>query len=407
MASLYLIRVKDQTGAKVAEFVGRGRSIAAPGGLQNFSYYKRLCTAGGFTVVIDGLDDRIVYLDLDETGTVDSQVEFWRRDLSGGARYLAWVASLPAYQKDTLLPGWYRDFEGLHRAMEFTQSEEGRDVFAAYGRGYNDLLSTETIRYDVGSIYAAKAALAAETAAKQYVDENVGPGATAPPRSRDGVKPGFTIEADAGTGAVWTGDRGNKNLLDVCVELANYAPADYMVVGTGAAAFQFQWRATRWGLDKRIGNVAGNPPVVFSSEYNTATNITYRYSRLDEANTCDVLGVGRGQNADQQVLTVTTGGEADSPWNTRAVCRTMRTNYDAATLTDVGEEVLDRQRIKREFSFEARQTPGCRYGVDWDFGDLVTVVYRGREIDQKIVGVRVAVDQAGNENIQPETEDVP
>jgi hypothetical protein len=406
MSATYLIRIKDQTGAKVTEFAGRGRSIALPGGLQNFSYYKRLRTSGGFTIVVDGLDERIGYLDLDEVGTLDSQVEFWRRDLDGGMRYTNWLAGLPAYQTDPFLPGWYRDFEGLHRAMAFDQDQEGRDVFTAYGRGYNDLLSTETIRYDVGSIYATKSTVA-ETAIKEFVDENIGPGATAPPRPRDGVKTGLTIEADAATGAVWTGDRGNENLMDVCAELAEYGPGDYMIVGTGAATFQFQWRYPRWGLDKRIGNADGNPPVVFSAQYGTATNITYRYSRLDEANICDVIGVGRGENADQRTLTVMTGGEVDSPLNARSVARTTRSNYDNATLTDMGWKTLDRQQVKRMFSFDARQMPGCRYSVDWDFGDLVTVVYRGREIGQKVVGVRVNIDGGGDENIQPETEDIP
>lgn len=398
----YLIRVKDQTGAKVAEFIGRGRRIGTPGGMQGFTYLKHVRSPGGFSFRVDGLDDRLQYLDLDTAGTLDAQIEFWRRDLSGGAAYTAFLAGLPNYQKDASLPGWYKDFEGFHRKMEFDQLDQGQDQFQSSGRGYNDMLSAETIRYDKESIYTNKNG-AAETVLKEYVDENIGPSATAPPRSRSGVMPGLTIEADGGTGNTWAGDRSGKNLLDVAIELAEYAPADYMIVGTGAATFEFQWRYPHWGLDRRIGNTDGNAPLIFSPEYQNATNFKYSYSRLDEINTCDVLGVGKAD--DRIVTTVTSGGETDSPWNVRAVSRDARKAYDTTTLQDAGNDTLNKQRVKREFSFEYMQTAACRYGIDWDIGTLCTVEYRGSQVDQKVLGVYVTYDNNGKETIRPVLED--
>ena len=379
----YEIRLKDQSGLVVARFVGAGRGDAG-GGLQSFTYNKRLRTPGSHVVTIYGNDDRLAYLDLDEVGTLDSQFEFWRRDIQGGL-------------------DWYKDFETFHRSMEFRSGAEGREVFVSWGRGYNDLLTAETILWPAGSAEAQKNA-AAETVAKEFVDENIGPGALAASgRFRDGNFAGLSVEADTATGATWSGKRAFDNLLDVLTEIGDYGPGDYWIIGTGAATFEFQWRDVRWGEDRTKGNAAGNPPVTFSRENQNATNIRYNYSRLDEATHCDVLGGGQG--ASRLIETSTSGGETDSPWARRAVARDARDEIDPTILQDRGEETINKQLPRRSFTFDAIQTRATRYGRDWRVGDLVTLTYRGRDIDQKIVGVTVSMGEDGKEDIAVETED--
>lgn len=398
--STYLARVKDQSGTRVAEFAGRGRPTTSPGGLQRVSYSKMLRSPCAWVIQIDGLDDRIQYLDIDNDDVLDSQVEFWRY---GGAPYLDWIADLPSYRRDNSLPGWYKDFEGFVRGMEFRQDETGRDIFISTGVGYNAMLAAETILYPVGSIYATKATVA-ETAIKEYVEENIGPSATTPTRERSGVMPGLTIQADASTGILWYGDRAYKNLFDVANEIAEYTVADWFVVGTGAATFEFQWADGQWGLDRTIGNTDGNKPIIFASTYNNVTNISYAYSRTNEINTVDVLGVGR--SGDRTLETVTDGGESDSPWGRRAVARENKQTYVQTELQDTGYKVLTQQRVKRVFSFTAQQTEFSRYGIDWDMGYLASVFYRGRQFSQKILGIQVSLDQSGRETIRPVCEDI-
>ena len=371
---IYQVRLKNVAGAPIATFVGRRRRL--PGALWGFNYDKRLRTSGQFTVRIDGDDERIDLFDL------DCQVEFWRRDTRAGL-------------------DWYKDFEGFHRSWAFEQDQEGRDVFVSRGRGYNDLLAAEPIRYYAGSDYACKSG-PAETVAKEFADENVGPSATSPPRDEAGVMPGLAVQADAGTGAVWDGCRANKNLLDVLVELADYGSGDFMVVGTGPATFEFRWRDAYWGLDKTQGNGA-RPPVTFGPAYRNATNLRYNYSRLVEVNVVYVLGQGTG--ADRAIMTVTSGAEGDSPWARRAVSRDAR-DAPIAALPARGYATLYEQRARRTMSFQALPTPACRYGRDWDWGDLTTVEFRGMTLDQKIVGVRVGMSSDGVETVQPETEDL-
>lgn len=380
--SKYYIKVKDQTGAQVAIFSGAGRG-ASGGGLQSFNYRKRLRTPGSHWIRIAGNDNRLPYLDLDEAGTLDSQIEFYRRDPLGGL-------------------GWYKDFETFHRGMDFNSDAQGTESFISYGVGYNDLLAAETVLWPAGSAQATKSG-PAETVAKEFADENIGPGALlASGRFRDGVMPGLAIEADAATGNTWTGGRTYKNLLDVLQETADIGPGDYWIVGTGAAAFEFQWRNTRWGEDRSKDNTAGNAPVVFSANNKNATNIAYHYQRSGEINTCDVAGGGVG--AKRQVVTRTSGDEADSPWALRSISRDARDEMSTAVLNTRGDEVIDKNRARRIFSFDIIQTAATRYGRDWDVGDLVTLEMRGRYTDVKMIGVYVSVDSSGDESIVAEAE---
>lgn len=400
----YLVRVKDTSGAKVCEFAGRGRRVSTPGGMEGFSYQKRVRAPGAFTLRINADDERVQYLNLDNANVLDSIVEFWRKDIVNDAAYQFWLANLPAYRRDITLPGWYKDFEGFARDMEFEQLDDGREQFVSRGRGFNELLAAEAILYYAGTIYTAKAG-PVETVLKEYVDENIGPSATSPPRLRNGVMPGLTIQADGATGAAWEGARMGKNLLDVCQELAAYGgglgQGDYMIVGTGAAAFQFQWSAGQWGLDKTRGNGV-NVPVIFSPSRRNATNFKYRYNRLNEINSVDMLGVGK--EGDRVYDGSTSGTETDSPWNRRAVVREDTNEWDPAILADEAEQTLSAQRLKREFFFDIIQFP-TRYGCNWEVGDLVTVQYRGAETNQKVVGVTITLSNDGGETIRPELED--
>ena len=78
------------------------------------------------------------------------------------------------------------------------------------------------------------------------------------------------------------------------------------------------------------------------------------------------------------------------------------------------DDVPERFRLAaHEFTFEVIQTGTTRYGPAgatgtanyWDWGDLVTVEYRGEDISQKVTGAWVRMDPDGNETIQPEVED--
>jgi len=382
--TLYQIHVRNTDGDRIAVFKGAGED-----NMLAFSYRKRVRTPGAWWVQIDGRDSRIDNLALDDG--LNYIWEFWRRDPQGGL-------------------DWYKDFSGLHRHDYFTFGGEGTELYVARGRGLNDLVGAEPIRYDKGSAEAYKTG-ASETVAKEYVDENIGPGAAAARQLAH-----FTVEADAGTGNAWIGDRANEQLFDVLIELADFAPGDFNIVDLSATTlatvsdtpqFQFQWRDNQWGLDCTEGNTDGNKPVIFGRTRQNITNIQYTYSRLDEVNVVYALGAGVGAGRLDRTRTASDAG-IDTAWETTSWGRraSVRTSNDQGNtnLDDLADETLYKQRIKKTFRFSTLNVPSLRYGRDWDCGYLATVEHRGESVSQKIIGVTVSVGSDGVVSIVPEAE---
>ena len=331
--SLYQVRVRDLTGAQIAVFSGAGRGTTG-GGLVGLDCVKRDRLPGQWTVRINGNDERIALIELDDVGPayrVDYVFEIWRRDPVGGL-------------------DWYRLFEGFHQSDEWVQTKEGQEIYIARGQGVNDLLTAEVIAWAAGSTQARKSG-AAETVAKEFVNQNIGPGATVVAgRRRAGNFQGLTVQADAATGAVWSGARSNKALLDVLVEIADFTGADFNIVLTSdanaALTFEFQWADGQWGLDRTEGNGV-NDPVIFDSLLGNMEGVRYGFSRLDEVNICDVGGPGAG--TDRIYVPRTSGRENDSPWARRVVFRDAKDANSAAERNARGDETLNAQRAEKRF----------------------------------------------------------
>jgi len=391
----YQVRVKDLTGATVAIFGGTG--YGGVGDLQSITYTRRLRTLGQFTLYIDGRDSRIDYLK-----TINAQVEVWRRDPQAG---LTWLAALPSWQIDayTATTGWYKDFEGFVRGWNRGYTDDGRRVFVAQGRGYNDILAGETVNYPKNSAQSEKTGTPGAVAAA-YVNQNIGAGAGVDSQGLSRVRLGLTEFVESDTGVAWSGDKSYINLLDVLQELAQFGPGDYQVIGTGPATFQFRWRGTRWGLDCTPGNSAGNIPCVFSTANNNVSNVAYGYNALDEANVIYVQG--QGSEALRKSRSRATAAATAFNWSRRAVSRDARDSNSNTVIDNRADSELDAMRARYYAKFDVRQTPATRYGRDWDLGYLVRFTDDdGNNYDLKINGVTVNMNQEGDETITPELEE--
>jgi hypothetical protein len=70
-------------------------------------------------------------------------------------------------------------------------------------------------------------------------------------------------------------------------------------------------------------------------------------------------------------------------------------------LDDRGYQKLEEMKGKPVFDFDVVQTPKCRYGVEYDLGDLVTAINprSGASVTMKIVSVTVSLEEQGDESI--------
>ena len=407
----YLVRAKNHVGAKVAEFAGRGRRGLTPGGLQSATYRKRLRTPGSFTLYIQGDDNRLEGLEL------DYQFEFWRSDpfITRGH-----IATLPYWMRDASIPDWYKDFEGFLRVPpEWAQMADGTYQAILRGRGYNDLTQAEPIIWPKGSSQSAKSGVA-ETVAKSYADQNIGPGAGLDEAGNTRVRPGLTIEASAGTGATWpgggeVGERHGKQLSDVLKELAEFGPGDFMIIGTGAATYLFMWRYPYWGNDKTVGNASGNAPILLSSRTGTLTNVVSSGDYLNDINVIHVFGQGSGSLL--KVKAVAGSNLTLSPWARRAVIESVRDNVADNDMVAFGTGILEEVQTKTKVSGDYVQARTMRYGPDpagsqgfWDYGDVVSVEAdrTNTMISKRVVGVTVGISSGSEglvESIEPELEE--
>ena len=369
MAARYQIILRDQAGAQVAMFT-TWRSLL---------YSLRLNDVGTYQLEIDG------DLPIINSFVLDGQVEIRRRDQDAS----------PAIE-------WYTDFAGFHRTEARRHDDRGASIYTSSGVDYKHLLSRRAILFRDTTAGAGKLG-PGETVMKEYVNENAGPGAVSPPRIFAGVFPSFTIQPDGAAGATWEGNKPYRPLLATLREIADATQVDFDIVATAPATFQFQAQAeplgrdlTTTGLDPVTGlNAAGNPPLVFSLDYDNMGQPNYALHRIQEITAAIVLG--QGAEGNRVLVERTSPDAADSPWNRTEAIKNANQDENAAALNARGDAFLQELQARETFSFDALQVPSTRYGRDYFMGDKVTARYQTIERNFQIKGVTVRVQEGVEE----------
>ena len=335
------VTLKDKAGAWVALFTDQE--------LLTLHIKKSVNGIGTYELSIDAtLDDRC---DLFE---VDGQVEIRRR--------------LPGYD-------WQLEFEGLHRVGKWVMDKDGKETFTSSGVDYKDFLSRRAIADYKTSAGAEKAAVA-ETVIKEYVDEQIGPGAVA----NDQIA-GLTIEADGAGGNAVDLKSAYQNLLDVCQEvLAQNGEGDYDIIGTGAATWEFRWYDVRRGTDRRAS-------ITFATGYGNMEQPTL--TRLPATGNY-VLVIGTGP-ATSRAWAWRPAAGAPTGIDRRTIVRDARDVNDNATYNAIGDAALEEGRAQDKLDFKVIQSERSQYGQDYFLGDWVSARYRSTDFDLKIVGVDITM----------------
>lgn len=378
MRPRYKIKIRDTSGVLQAEFVN----------FDSLVINRRVNAPGNCQLIMDRRHDAIPYF------TRDAIVQVYRSVEDLGLDY-------------------YLEWEGLNRTFGRQTFENGNKIYTSYSTGYLDLISRRIIAYYAGSAGSSKSA-AAETVIKGFVNENAGPGATAPPRLRNGVTPGLTIEADGAAGITWTGARAFNNLLEVLQQISNDTSIFFDVIGQDGAAFLFKTYDGVRGLDRRYLNInpvtglnaAGNAPAVFNTVLGNASEMN-AFENADNQITA-VFVLGQGEEDARQIEYVTdSDAVAESPWNLREVSRNATSETTASGLQRVGNAELQEGGAVETFTFQVIQTDGSFYGRHYHFGDYVTGRDDDLQADKFIIGATLNVDASHGEKLSMELADVP
>ena len=295
---------------------------------------------------------------------------------------------------------WYREYIGLFRGPSNPVESSGLKTWTANIVSLEDFLARTTINYKAGTIFSYKK-IAAETAMKEYVEENCGASATVVAgRLSDGVLPDFLVDTDLAAGAVWEGDKAYENLLDTLRSIADFANMDYTVTWSDATnkftfityLNQLGVNRTTTGLNPATGkNAAGYYPVIFSLDRGNMASLVYSYNRTSESNVVTVMGDGDGATRVTRMRSTTAA--TDSPWNRREIARPQ--GGFLSQMDTFGDEVLESTKAIEEVSFVPLFQESCMYGKDFFFGDSITVRVKGVDYNRRLVEIKNTVTKDG------------
>lgn len=279
---------------------------------------------------------------------------------------------------------WMVEYEGFHRTPRKELTEGGHRIFTSYGRGFLDLLNRRSILYTGTTSYTLKNAVG-ETVMKAWVNENCGPSATKPPRIRDGVFPGFTVEASAGRGTAWFGQRSLKNLLEVIREVASKTHVDFDVVRIGGANFEFRCYHPQRGVDR-------SGTLTFSAENGNALAPSFTLSATEQTTVAVVAGPGQG-SARRILVREDLVESAATPWNDIEVIVDASSEVKLGDMQNAGDLALRKGAVGNQFSFKVVQTNIARYGRDYVVGDVVGFAFGDYSTTQQIYTARVNISE--------------
>ncbi len=349
-----------------------GEYLAEIEDYESFQYGRFINNVGWWMIVLPG-DTPNDLVD------VDRLVEFWRKP-EGGDEQLQMV--------------------GFTRYWDWFETGPNDERLRIGGTDQMGLLDRRVIAYVSESSQSSKTDQA-DDLIKAIVRENMGANAALTEANRPRAFPpaNFEVMNDIADAPSVTRSFAWRNVLDVLQEIAETSgnlgtPLYFTVDYTGPAKFVFRTFVNVLGIDRTVS--AGLAPIIFSKE---AGNIRSPFMREDWRQEHNyVWGGGQGQAAARTI-----DPEKDlqriarSIWAKTEIFQDAREESTTQGVANKAFERLQNERPRLIFRGELLDTPQSKYGVDWKFGDKVTVRFRFQELAGIVDNVSVSVDSSGKE----------
>jgi hypothetical protein len=307
------------------------------------------------------------------------------------------------------------DYCGFLRSWPYI-NQNGIDSTDLIGYSTMDLLRRRIVKDYEGSAQSNKTG-PADDVIKEMADEQIGTSAGTG-RNLTSVGGGFTIQADNSEGETVTMELSHKNLLAACQELSDASRLSGTKIyfdivpiissaTTGMISFQLQTYSDYRGNDHSSDS---DVPIYIGAAWGNVGDSELVYSELDNMNYCYVIGNGKGES--QETYEIDDSSTLfcsinHSIWNRCEGIRDARNTDigDTDALISEGGIFLVENWPSHKYSGDITETPTFRYGKDWGFGDLVTLVYpkvglwNGLQLDAMIDKVYIRCNSSGQEDI--------
>jgi hypothetical protein len=291
-----------------------------------------------------------------------------------------------------------RVYEGFHRTTVDQLTLAGRVILNLYGSGYTELLKRRLVEPLPGLEHNKKTGVA-ETIMKEFVEESA-----ISPENSERVIVGLSNQEDVGYGNIAEYSARYTQLPTVLKRLAEQGGVDFGVIRPDSAArgtFEFVVLPL-WGVDRRVDNVEGRPPIVFSTGLGNMVIPIFSRNSSEEINY--VYVGGQGQGLERRIIELSNEiAIARSPWNRREDFLDARQESSDEGLITSGTSELETRRVKETLTFDVRQTDSVRWNRDWGLGDIITSYHRGKRFDKKITEVSVNISPEMGEEDERET----
>lgn len=343
-----------------------GQALAEMPGVVEWDLARAANAVGAFSILVDGDMDRRLL-------RVDNLLEFYRTPF--GSR--------------SILLG-----VGMLRAWEWSEAPDGAHVLRLSGPDQMDLLARRVVAYTDPEANWTKSAYA-DDMIKAVVRENMGALSTDPWYSRGRAYPAahFSVAPDEGRGKSVKLSFQFRNVLAVLQEIADtsaWPASDTDAAATtvwfdldyvGPAKFLFRTWVPLRGVD-RTGRQS-IAPLIFTKEAGNLAAPVLLFDYSTEQNIIYGLGPGAGEAR-------TVDPENDqvrshlSIWNLR---EGIAPAGEAETTNEIGWRAFVRMQEDRPrvvFSGDLMDTPQTRFGVDWGYGDIVTIRHAGMDFYGRI-----------------------
>jgi hypothetical protein len=324
----------------------------------------------------------------------------------------SWSMSLPQsfdirqVQRDTRIAVHRRlqdgprtlDFVGLVRYIE--KSQRGNSIYYTIaGPDLNDFLRRRIIPYGTSSTTYAKKATYADNMMKAFVTQNLGASAGT---NRAITSYGFSVEADESLCTSVLSNAAWKNLYEVLVEIANSsqstpATAAYFGIvplGTGWTC-QFRTNKQQWGVDRRYPT-GGSGVVILSLDFANVGDITRNWNYREEVNYV-WCGYGTGTGTAKKTKQASDAARiGQSPFN-QCEGFTTSNSSSSSTVTSVANAAVRAGRPRQLFSASIINTANAVYGREFGFGDYVTAVFQGEQVNCRVNAVEIRLNDKDEE----------
>ena len=258
-----------------------------------------------------------------------------------------------------------------------------------------DLLNRQIVNDPYSSATAQKYQLPAETIMKQVVSNEL--------ITRSGLGSYIAIEPDSARGyATISIICSYQSVASVCQQVcqASTQYGSYLAFDLepqGPLSYVFRVYPNQRGTDRSAGS---SQPLILSPQGGTVGTGTYAkdYSSIATR----IIAAGQTTAGDPTTQTVTDANleASGGPFGITEQFASIQNTADYGTITTQANQALRKARPMLSFTGGIIQTPGCEFGVDFDYGDLITVQFRSNlAIPVRLEGMSVSLDGTGMETI--------